>query len=184
MQKPFFGVKFTTWIKDLKTASRLSREWGLTPVHFQHADYGGATNAIHMIAFGSSFGFDDHPFRHPPNVCRSIRHFWKPAESIPVKVCSGFPVVSGDHKRPLIHKGVLRVEGLFPVSFPCTEVCGPSVFHPGKLVRRRLSRGEFMAIFDVPAPLYDAFLQRGQWDCDTPLPFECAVSPVILTSLF
>jgi hypothetical protein len=146
--------------------------------------YGGATNALHLISFGSAFGFQDREFVHPLNVQRTLHHFWKPAESMSVKVCSGFPVVDGDQQRPLTFTGCLRVEGLFCVSTPCIEVCGPSVFHPGKLVRRQLSRAEFMAVYDVPAALYDTFLQRCQWICTEPLLFEHAVSPVIVTSLF
>jgi hypothetical protein len=41
-----------------------------------------------------------------------------------------------------------------------------------------------MAVYDVPAALYDTFLQRCQWICTEPLLFEHAVSPVIVTSLF
>jgi hypothetical protein len=41
-----------------------------------------------------------------------------------------------------------------------------------------------MAVYDVPAALYDTFLQRCQWVCTEPLLFEHAVSPVIITSLF
>jgi hypothetical protein len=111
MQQSFFNVKPRYFQNRVNQAASLSRSVGLHPVKFFHRMYGGATNALHLISFGSAFGFHKSEFVHPPNVQRTLRYFWKPAESVPVKVCSGFPVVDGDQQRPLMFNGCLRVEG-------------------------------------------------------------------------
>jgi hypothetical protein len=92
--------------------------------------------------------------------------------------------VVSDHNRPLKFKGYLRVEGLFQVSTPFISVVGPSVFHGDTLVARQLTRGEFLTIFDVPSILFEDLLQCGYWRDDIPLPFESALSPVFVTSIF
>eukprot|EP00956_Cyclotella_meneghiniana_P029516 scaffold71690_cov22-Cyclotella_meneghiniana.AAC.2 len=96
---------------------------------------------------------------HPPNVERTLRHFWKPAEKLvqPVRLDREPPAVVGNHKRPLKFKDSLRLEGLFPVSDPNAFVCGPSVFHPCKSVHRKLTQSERMALYDVPSELMEVF---------------------------
>eukprot|EP00804_Cyclotella_cryptica_P009181 CCRYP_003237-RA/>CCRYP_003237-RA protein AED:0.49 eAED:0.30 QI:0/0/0/0.75/1/1/4/0/697 len=86
----------------------------------------------------------------------------------------------------LVLSGILEADclRLLPVSSPCLEVAGPSVFSEGKLVRRLLSQDEFLSIYDVPSVLFDTLQSCGHWGVNHPLPFESAPSPVILTSLF
>lgn len=158
---------------------------GLQPVQFRHSDYGGATNAVHVVGFSTDFGVSATTFLHPRHVSRAIRHFWKPAVELahPLKLCSIPPVV-GDHSSVLKIKDSLRIEGLLPVSYPCNSVCGPSVFYPSNFVLRSLTRDELLALFDVPSVLTAVFLSAGTWNLRTSLPFEDEISPVIVSSLF
>eukprot|EP00956_Cyclotella_meneghiniana_P006577 scaffold8677_cov44-Cyclotella_meneghiniana.AAC.3 len=169
----------------LVAAAKDCQRHHLLPLTFKHRDYGGATTAQHIIGFSAAFGLSTDTFSHPPNVDRTLRYFWKPAEKLvqPVHLDREPPAVVGNHKRPLKFKDSLRLEGLFPVSDPHAFVCGPSVFHPGKSVHRKLTQGERMALFDVPSDLMDVFKSLGAWGFK-PLPFERSISPVIMTSLF
>ena len=68
MQQSFFGVKPRYFQNRVNQAASFSRSVGLHPVKFFHRMYGGATNALHLISFGTAFGFQDREFVHPPNV--------------------------------------------------------------------------------------------------------------------
>jgi hypothetical protein len=92
--------------------------------------------------------------------------------------------------QPLAHlkkqngKHSLRCEeGLLSVSSTNIPVIGPSVFKPGELVSRRLTPSELRRVFDVPMCL-DSALDALPCGPNMPLPFESAVSPTILTSIF
>jgi hypothetical protein len=174
-QEPFFGLSHQSYLRKLRAAETTALECGLSPIRFRHADYGGATDAIHSVAFSIDFGYSSESFVHPPNVQRTIKHFWKPAEPGSHKLCRDVPLVVSDHNRPLKFKGYLRVEGLFQVSTPFISVVGPSVFHGDTLVARQLTRGEFLTIFDVPSMLFEDLLRSGYWRDDIPLPFESAL---------
>eukprot|EP00804_Cyclotella_cryptica_P022757 CCRYP_004988-RA/>CCRYP_004988-RA protein AED:0.68 eAED:0.37 QI:0/-1/0/1/-1/1/1/0/432 len=184
MQRSVRGLSFKHGQHLMNQAVGACAHLDLSPVIFRHSDYGGATNAAHVIAFSRSFDIWPSHFKRPPNVPRSIRHFWKLAASIPAKPCSILPTVSLDHTRPITSNGLLRVEGLLPVSSPCLEVVGPSVLSEGKLVRRLLTQEEFLSVYDVLSVLFDTLKSCGHWGVNHPLPFESAPSPVILTSLF
>jgi hypothetical protein len=163
LQQSFRGLSFKSWLRTLTIGTKRCKDWGLSPVRFCHDSYGGATTACHLFGFSPAFGIDASTYHHPPNVERSIKHFWKPAANAPVKFCSSLAEVVGDPRRPVITKGILRAEGLLPIQSPLMEICGPSVFHPGKQVRRRLTKEEYMAIFDVPSVLFSTFAELGYW---------------------
>ena len=185
LQQPFRGVPFWHWRSIISAVTRRCSRWDLLPIKFRHNAYGGATNASHVIAFSAAFGVSSDSFVHPPNVTRTLRHFRKPADNSFVRPCRSLPAVDINCNKPIVSEGLLRLEGLLPVSTPHVEVCGPSVFHPGKLVRRKLSRDEFLAVYDVPSALCSTFLELGNWSDhdDGGLPFKVAPSPVILSSL-
>lgn len=77
----------------------------------------------------------------------------------------------------------LRSDGLLNVSCPSVSVIGRSVFKPNKFVTRRLTQGELLRIFDIPMALDEALCAQ-QWAPSQALPFESAVSPAILASIF
>ena len=66
----------------LVAAAKDCQRHNLLPLTFKHRDYGGATTAQHIIGFSSGFGLSAATFSHPPNVDRTLRHFWKPAEKL------------------------------------------------------------------------------------------------------
>ena len=172
-------------------AESVCRDLGLDPVRFPHASYGGATSGLHVIGFSPSLGL--RHYSHPPNVRRSLRHFWKPAEALksPISLMPPPPLLEGDYDRPVKLKPTsstssfcLRLEGLLPVTHPRSLCCGPTVFYPSQFVRRRLTREELLNIFDVPTALHSSLLDEFTWNATSPLPFEASVSPVILTTVF
>jgi hypothetical protein len=116
IQQPVFGISNQSFLRKRRAAESTAVEFGLFPIRFRHADYGGATDAIHSVALSAAFGYSSDNFVHPPNVRRTIKHFWKPAEPGSHKLCRDAPLVVSDHNRPLKFKGHLRVEGLFQVS--------------------------------------------------------------------
>jgi hypothetical protein len=187
-QQSFRGVPFKGWHKTIAACKKRCKQWQLSPILFFHNAYGGATNAAHLIRFTESFGLTSSEFDHPPNVARTLRHFWKPSDPSPVKFCLQPPEVQINYNIPLYlyWQGHLRLEGLLPVSTPNCDVCGPSVFHPGLLMRRKLTKEELLAVYDVPSVLCPVFQELGNW-CQADneaLPFEDAPSPVIILSLF
>ena len=181
----FLGKSPQSSRRSCRNAERACSSLGLVPLRFPHRLYGGSTDAIHVIGFSASF--NPHRLAPPPNVVRSLRHFWKPAEVLPrpVSFIATPPAVDGDFDRAVVFKsGVYRSEGLLPVSDPLCLVCGPSVFHPGKTIQRRLTRSELIAVFDVPAVLHQLVLESFTWNSQRPPPFSSSISPVILSSVF
>ena len=183
---PCFGLSFKSIVRMTDRAQGHCRRFNLIPFLVKHSEYGGATTGRHVLGFSSAFGLETTPLTTPPNVPRSIRHFWKPAEKLrnPVHLGRVPPALSGVHQRPVNFKDCLRTEGLLPVSHPYSTIVGPSVFFPGQAVRRKLTQDELMAIFDVPSPLLDVFKTRARWSGITPLPFMGSISPVIMSSVF
>jgi hypothetical protein len=185
----FFGVHHSKITRRLNNHTRTCFKHGLYPIRFTHSDYGGATSAVHVLGFSPSFGLDPASFIHPPNVRRSISHFWDPAEpncKILQTIHKPF-VPSPPLDPPRFEYGrdhVLNPAGLLPVFDPCARVAGPFCLKPGKTVVRRLMRKEVLALFDVPTALYPHLCGGCTWNSTSSLPFESDVSQVILTSLF
>eukprot|EP00956_Cyclotella_meneghiniana_P000084 scaffold152_cov52-Cyclotella_meneghiniana.AAC.4 len=173
---------FKTVTHSLNAVEKLCIQYGFKPFLFKHADYGGATTARHIIGFSSGFHLGGDGFPHPPNVDRTLRHFWKSAAKLqhPTRLDSEPPAVVGDHKRPLKYKDSLRLEGLFSVSDPHAVVCGPTVFFKNKYVHRKLSQAERMALYDVPSELMSVFSSAGNWASNSSLPFDHSILPVDL----
>ena len=183
---PSFGLSFKSTSRLTLRAQKECRRFDLSPLLLKHSDYGGATTGRHVLGFSSAFNLGSSSFSPPPNVSRSIRHFWKPAEQLrnPVHLGRRPPALTGDFKRPVNFKDCLRIEGLLPVSHPYSTIVGPSVFFPGQAVRRVLTHVELMSIFDVPSLLLDVFKSSSQWSTTAPMPFMTSISPVIMSSVF
>jgi hypothetical protein len=91
-EQKFRNVSYKVWSRDLGVVARRCGSWDLTPVLFRHCHYGGATNASHLVAFTPNIWSGDQ-YPHPPNVPRSISHFWNVAADVRVRVCSPQPPV-------------------------------------------------------------------------------------------
>ena len=100
-QQSFRGVPFKGWHKTIAACKKRCKQWQLSPILFFHNAYGGATNAAHLIRFTESFGLTSSEFDHPPNVARTLRHFWKPSDPSPVKFCLQPPEVQINYNSPL-----------------------------------------------------------------------------------
>ena len=185
VEQSFRGKTRTVLARGYTKAERACSALGLHSIRFPHSVYGGATSALHVIGFSPSFGVG--AYAHPSNVRRTLRHFWKPAEPLkhPISLLPPPEFLGLDFDRPLkLDDSVFRCEGVLPIYHPLCYVCGPTVFYPGQFVRRRLSREELLAVFDIPSPLQSTVLDNCTWNSTTELPFESSVSPVVLTSLF
>ena len=183
-EQDFHGVSFHVWDRKLKKDASVARKWGLHPVFFPHTAYGGATNAIHMVAFGPGSGLDVTSFQHPPNVARAVRHFWQSAARVPMTVISD-PLPPPAHTgRVLFHNGGYRFEGLLSISNPTGNFYGPCALKQGKTVLRRLTGVEILRIFDLPLELDSLFAVSNDWLQQEPLPFQSAMSVAITTAVF
>lgn len=128
----FCGSHYQQCSKRLGEVSHFCRASNLKSVQFRHSAYGGATNAIHLVAFSPSLASAWKSFRHPPNVCRSICHAWNPAAQCPGRVCLEVPLAeTTTFPKPLFWNKSLRVKGLlhachtFQAWVPNSSVFGP-----------------------------------------------------------
>jgi hypothetical protein len=83
----------------------------------------------------------------------------------------------------------LQYEGLLNVQSPFGSICGRSVYKPNLFIAWSLTLPEVFRIYDLPMSLDPALLDGianapGGFNLNTPLPFEDAISPSILTSIF
>lgn len=151
---------------------------GLIPTFLDHYAFSGTTDGHYVVGVGWSAD-PEQSIRHSlhPPLRRSLCHFWLPAESTAdMKACaSPAPTRSGRdwHAHCILHDVAARMEGLFLVASSTVDCIGPSVFHPGKSVRRQLTRSEFLRLFDSAVSRLCWQLSRG------PAPFEEALPPTI-----
>lgn len=183
-EQVFRDKSYSAWKKTLAQVTKKCYEWSLHPVSFPHHKYGGATNAVHLVAFSSAVGGDWANYTHPPNVARSISHSWNPAAKCRLISCADSPPsVSGPVPKVITFNNLLRVEGLLSVRAPFGLVCGPSVFKPGASIARRLTPLELHRLYDLPM-VFDPALLESSFGPQHPLPFEASISPTILASIF
>lgn len=183
-EQPFRGVPQRKWKKTLASVATSARRRDLVPVVFPHTAYGGGTNASYLLVFSSSFRFAWKTFLHPQNVRRSIKHFWEYASSGSMTVCrDALPPATSPPHRVLNFNDSLRFEGLLDVRNTFCHVLGPSVYHPGSTISRRLTSTELRRLFDVPIS-WDNALSSFKTSQQSPLPFEAAISPSILAAAF
>jgi len=184
-EQPLRGCSHSSATRFIRNTALQCSKWGMCTRTFPHSRYGGATNASHLVVFGPEFDELWLDYVHPPNVSRSIRHFWNTAAKGRSKLCAPLPPLTDySCSRPIFHNGHLRLEGLLPTHNPFHHICGSSVFKPGKTIVRRLTPTELLRIFDLPMSIDSACLPHVQWDHNQSLPFENAISPTVLTSIF
>lgn len=167
---------------------------GFVPLSVKHSRYGGATSAAHVMGFSPSLvpaGTDLS--KSPMDVPRSIAHFMSDAANISrVELEDLVDPPDSSYAEPLSRiagyqgaKNLLDRNGLFPVMTPTMKIACPSVFiprHTKSWCRRQLTVAEARDIYSIPT----CYAKVGVWPTHIgrPLPFENAVSPDILTTLF
>lgn len=183
-EQVFRGSHYQQCSKRLGEVSRFCRASNLKSVSFRHSAYGGATNAIHLVAFSPSLAAHWINFHHPPNVSRSIRHSWNPVAKCVLRVCQDVPSVRpSTFPKPLFWDNSLRVEGLAHVCNTGLPVIGPSVFKPGQLICHYLTSDELSRVVDLPLYL-DSVLADCSDNQTVPLAYKNAISPTILAFIF
>ena len=157
---------------------------GLVPLEVNHSDFGGATNAAHLILYK---GLDLHGFEAPPAMPRTLSHLLDAATrgrfmAIERPCDLGRPVA----RTPITVDGMLRREGLFDVHCPHQEVACPSVFSPTKWIVRKLTCHELLRVFDIPLSMDAAFRTRQTQDMvyTRPANLACAITPLVVTAIF
>lgn len=184
---------------------------GFTPFTFLHASFGGSTSASHVLGFSASLLSDRQINLSPVEVPRSISHFLNAASQgqfskwITVPTEDSFTTESKvswldpdslsystprgdltDSRLGQRWKQVLDCEGLLPMYDPGSLVATPSVFGPpNKWCVRSITVLEALRIFSIPAFMDSSFentLDPGI--VRKRLPFEDAVSPDIIASIF
>jgi hypothetical protein len=183
-EQAFASLSHRQLSRSLASTTQWCRSNSMEAVVFPHAAYVGATNASHLVGFSMSLAPFWNGFQHPPNVQRSIRHIWNAAARCNQRICSSVPAVTAPpSSRVLKFNGDLRIEGLLCVHDPGSFVLGPSVFHPGEVIRRRLTLTELFRLFDLPLSM-DAALTEACPHHSMPLHFVDAILPTILASVF
>lgn len=178
------GIAPSTAKRQLFLKSRACTTLCLTPVYYPHRTYGGATTAVHLVAYSAGFGHNWNSFKHPPDVARSIAHAWSPAAKVRFRLCQkGLEPLSGAHHKVLWSDKAVRIEGLLPIWAPNSYFIGPSVYQHNRLVSRRLTSAEYLHVFDMPSKFHSAFLDES-WNTRERFPFFEAISPTITASIF
>ena len=167
---------------------------GLDVSILSHYEHGGGTDAKYVVGVGLRLD-DDKILRHqrPPELRRSIRHFWEDAASgITMSPCDPPPPLDGPsplyrahYVKHIVDDAVAaRVEGLFPVANSHTLCVGKSVFHPKKCVLRRLSNREMLRLWDIPMIL-DHLLESKTFNLIRgPAPYEASMTPNVWAYVF
>eukprot|EP00984_Skeletonema_dohrnii_P020225 scaffold9792_cov129-Skeletonema_dohrnii-CCMP3373.AAC.2 len=185
---------------------------GYSPFVAQHADFGGATSAAHVLAFSPSLLGDTGLCMSSMESPRSIAHYLNAATrgSFGLWIDSPPDEPSLRSDKPLwldksllvytLKKGdlavlksarkrcsnVLRPEGILPIFSPGALIACPSVFGPPNTrCLRPISLPEALRIFSIPSFMDEAILGRAAPGLvKSHLPFEDAISPDIVASLF
>ena len=130
----------------------------------QHASFGGATSACHLI---SHWGIADVDFTPTGVMQRVLKHCINTATStFGVEVQEPTPLdLPIPYDAPICENGAMRVEGLFDVSRPSSDVICQSMFKASGWVQRKLSPHKYLRVFDMPLKLDEYFAsnkhQRG-----------------------
>ena len=178
----------------------------------RHLDFGGATSAAHVLAFSPSLLGDtvlsmssmDGPrsighylnaatrgrfgawIDSPPDVptSRPIKPLWLDESAVVYTLREGDLAVPRRALKRCLK--VLRPEGVLPITSPGARVACPSVFGPPNTrCLRPLSLPEALRIFSIPSFMDGLILERAAPGLvESKLPFEDAISPDIVASLF
>ena len=147
-----------------------------------HSDFGGATNASHIVIFR---GLAPGGFHPPPCMPRVLKHLLisaTPGRFVEIDEPASLqgPVA----RAPIYINGLLRREGLLDVHQPRRLVACPSVFSKSGWVSRHLNRSELLRAFDVPVAMDDLFSWTANSEVMLPCGIQHTISPLVVTSIF
>ena len=143
-----------------------------------HADFGGATNASHLIIFR---GFSSAAFAPSQGIPRVLKHLLNSAVEGRFRSIDEPPPLQGSVARtPIVVEGLLRREGLFDVHNPTQSVACPSVFVRSGWVSRALTLKELLRTFDMPVSM-DCLFGSGT---SLPCGITHSISSLVVTSIF
>ena len=145
-----------------------------------HANYGGATNAVHLIVHR---GLDATITAPLVSVPRVLKHFVNSASKGGFAAIDAPPDINRDkavERAPLTVDGLGRLEGLYDVVTPTLEYAVPSVFKSTGWVRRRLTSKEWLVLHDVPV----AMLEELASDITARNALSLCITPLIVGELF
>ena len=170
----------------MRDAVRHFRSWGCHRLQdgymsglVHHANYGGATNAVHLILHRGLNHTIDTPLVSIPRV---LKHFVNSASKGGFVAIDAPPDITQEEcvRQPIVIEGIGRLEGLYDVVRPTMEYAIPSVFKSTGWVRRRLTPKEWLVLHDVPvdmiADLADDTTARNA--------ISLCVSPLVVGELF
>jgi len=145
-----------------------------------HNEYGGVTNASHLVFFR---GFASEAFAPPQCVPQVLKHLISPAAPGRYTPIDPPPRLRGHIPRtPIVVDGLLQQEGLLDVTKPLQWMACPSVFAKSGWVKRQLTISERMKAFDIPDALAHSI--RSTRSSRLPFDIENGITPQVVTSLF
>ena len=156
---------------------------GFEVTKVSHADRGGATNALWQV-FSRNVDAE-RALTCPLALPRTLRHLinsaWRGRQE---EIDTPPPLQGAVERIPIVVEGLLRPEGLLDVHRPSLPITCPSVFVPGKWIRRVLSPRELLRAYDIPAS-YDTRVEERARSCKGILPCGIAngVTPLVLTAI-
>ena len=189
---PRRGISRSVRCSNRSMSKRFCADHGLHHAVFADQDYGGATDAVFIFAFGSAITPIPQPEVGMP-VC--VRHFLNggvDTEGMMIKIIPRSMVRNDDiPKRGVLwDKDIVRPEGLFPTINPGAKVYCPAHHLPHSWIVRSLTLSELLGVYQLPASMTDVFARSIGVSCSSRwgnhqliLPFENASSPSILASI-
>ena len=112
-----------------------------------HADFGGVTNACHLIG---AKGFEHVHVDSSDGLPRTLSHVINPAASGRFVEIDVPPPLCTVDRRPIVVDNLMRKEGLFDMTSQTVLVACPSVFVATRWVKRKLTHTETLRMWDVP----------------------------------
>ncbi len=119
-----------------------------------HADFGGATNAVHLVL---TKGIDIAIPSPASTIPRLRKHFVNAAARGGFQAIQPPPLIPADVARsPVVIEDLGRIDGLYDVCHSVREYAIPCVFKSTGWARRRLTAKEWLAVHDVPVVLVES----------------------------
>lgn len=158
-----------------RNQERRLQELGLETTLMSHSDFGGATNASHLVCFR---GLHSPAFQPGPCTPRVLKHLLNSASKGRYTPIDEPASLQGEVDRvPVRVDGLLRGEGLLDVHEPLQLLACPSVFSHTRWVKRTLSESEKLRAFDLPVSMDHRFQAL-------PPDIVRVVSPLVVTTVF
>ncbi len=147
---------------------------GYTPHIVRHRDYGGASNAVHLILVKR----EPQTLSPPTSTLRRVvKHFVNAAaRGVFPAIASPATLAPPLRHDPIVVDGLGWIEGLFDAAHQEREYAIPCVFKPTGLVRRRLTPVEWLHLHDIPGEMVDSLATHAfAWQA-----IALGVSPLVI----